>query len=118
MDSRFRGNDGLKSTIHLSLVRNQVREFLDPPVVEIVRNDEEAVRIYGETAADLRGNWTPLPTGEIRIAAAVPSFDAHFRETARVAVLMLRPGTAKRRGTQGQAWFRARNEPRALFASC
>ena len=62
-------------------------EFLDHPVVEIVRSDEEAARIYGEIVVDLRRKGTPLPTNDVRIAAAaaragaaVLTFDAHFRE--------------------------------------
>ena len=71
-------------------------EFLDHPVVEIVRSDEETARIYGEIVVDLRRKGTPLPTNDVRIAAAaaragaaVLTFDAHFREIARVGVLVL-----------------------------
>ena len=81
---------------HTDRNARELGEFLDHPVVEIVRSDEETARIYGEIVVDLRRKGTPLPTNDVRIAAAaahagaaVPTFDAHFRETARIGVLVL-----------------------------
>lgn len=81
---------------HTDRNARELGEFLDHPVVEIVRSDEETARIYGEIVVDLRRKGTPLPTNDVRIAAAaaragaaVPTFDAHFREIARIGVLVL-----------------------------
>ena len=61
-----------------------------------MRSDEETARIYGEIVVALRRKGTPLPTNDVRIAAAaaragatVPTFDAHFREIVRVGVPVL-----------------------------
>lgn len=81
---------------HTDRNARELGEFLDHPVVEIVRSDEETARIYGEIVVDLRRKGTPLPTNDVRIAAAaaragsaVLTFDAHFREIARIGVLVL-----------------------------
>ena len=70
--------------------------FLDHAVVETLDVDGNVARIYGEVFAELRNKGTPLPTNDIWIAAAaihagaaVLTFDAHFQEIARVAVLVL-----------------------------
>ena len=70
--------------------------FLDHAAVETLDVDGKVARIYGEIFAELRGKGTSLPTNDIWIAATainagstVLTFDAHFREIARVAVLVL-----------------------------
>ena len=87
---------GFLPGVHADWNARELGEFLDHPVVEIVRSGEETARIYGEIVVDLRRKGTPLPTNDVRIAAAaahagaaVPTFDAHFRETARIGVLVL-----------------------------
>ena len=78
----------------------ELAEFLDHPVVEVLGSDGDVARIYGEIVVDLRKKGTPLPTNDVWIAAAaaradatVLTFDAHFREIARVGALVLRkPG--------------------------
>jgi len=81
---------------HTGRNARELGEFLDHPVVEIVRSDEETARIYGEIVVDLRRKGTPLPTNDVWIAAAaaragaaVPTFDARYREIARIGVLVL-----------------------------
>ena len=70
--------------------------FLDHAAVETLDVDGKVARIYGEIFAELRNKGTSLPTNDIWIAATainagstVLTFDAHFREIARVAVLVL-----------------------------
>ena len=70
--------------------------FLDHPAVETLDVDGDVARIYGEIFAELRNKGTPLPTNDIWIAATaihagatVLTFDAHFREIARVAAMVL-----------------------------
>ena len=82
--------------VHTDRNAKELGEFLDHPVVEVVRSDAEAARIYGEIVVDLRRKGTPLPTNDVWIAAAaaragaaVLTFDAHFREITRVGVLVL-----------------------------
>ena len=70
--------------------------FLDHAAVETLDADGNVARIYGEIFAELRNKGTPLPTNDIWIAATainagatVLTFDAHFREIARVAAMVL-----------------------------
>ena len=70
--------------------------FLEHAAVETLDVDSNVVRIYGEIFVELRRKGTPLPTNDIWIAATavhagatVLTFDAHFREIARVGVLLL-----------------------------
>ena len=70
--------------------------FLDHAAVETLDVDGNVARIYGEIFAELRTKGTPLPTNDIWIAATaihagatVLTFDAHFREIARVAAMVL-----------------------------
>lgn len=70
--------------------------FLEHAAVEILDVDSKVARIYGEIFVELRRKGTPLPTNDIWIAATavhagatVLTFDAHFREVARVGVLLL-----------------------------
>lgn len=74
----------------------ELRAFLDHPIVEIVEADRDVARIYGEIVVDLRTQGEPLPTNDIWIAATaarsgatVLTFDAHFRSIARVATVVL-----------------------------
>ena len=83
----------------------ELDEFMDHPVVETVRIDEDAAQIYGEIFADLRGRGRPLPTNDIWIAAtaaragaAVLTFDEHFREITRVGTLILERPDRRMRG--------------------
>lgn len=76
----------------------ELAEFLDHATVEVLGCGMEVARIYAEIVVDLRREGTPLPTNDIWIAAAaaragatVLTFDAHFREIARVGALVLRP---------------------------
>ncbi len=71
-------------------------EFLHHPVVEALSINEDVARIYGEIFVDLRSTSRPLPTNDIWIAAtavlagaSVLTFDAHFRDIARVGALVL-----------------------------
>ena len=71
-------------------------EFLHHPVVEALSINEDVARIYGEIFVDLRSTGRPLPTNDIWIAAtavlagaSVLTFDAHFRDIARVGALVL-----------------------------
>lgn len=70
--------------------------FLEHPAVESLDVDANVARIYGEVFVELRRQGTPLPTNDIWIAATaidagatVLTFDAHFRQIARVSVLLL-----------------------------
>lgn len=70
--------------------------FLEHAAVETLDVDGNVARIYGEMFVELRRSGTPLPTNDIWIAAtaihagaAVLTFDAHFREIARVGALVL-----------------------------
>ena len=74
----------------------ELEEFLSHSTVEIVPVDQYVAQIYGEIFADLRASGRPLPTNDIWIAASaaragatVLTFDAHFREVARVGTLVL-----------------------------
>ena len=74
----------------------ELERFLDHPVVETLPVDAEVSRIYSEIVVELRANGRPLPTNDIWIAAtaaragaAVLTFDAHFREIARVGTHVL-----------------------------
>ena len=74
----------------------ELDEFLRHAAVEIVAIDEDVAHIYGEIFAELRAKGRPLPTNDIWIAACaaragatVLTFDAHFREIARVGALVL-----------------------------
>lgn len=74
----------------------ELREFLHHPAVEIVPVDEDVAQIYGEIFADLRARGRPLPTNDVWIAASAAragatllTFDAHFRNIARVGTLVL-----------------------------
>ena len=74
----------------------ELEEFLSHSAVETVPVDEHVAQIYGEIFADLRARGRPLPTNDIWIAASaaragatVLTFDAHFREVARVGALVL-----------------------------
>lgn len=75
---------------------DELEEFLRHPVVEVVVVDENVAQIYGEIFSDLRARGRPLPTNDIWIAASAAragatllTFDAHFREVARVGTLVL-----------------------------
>lgn len=70
--------------------------FLEHAAVETLDVDGNVAHIYGEIFVELRQSGTPLPTNDIWIAAtaihagaAVLTFDAHFREIARVGALVL-----------------------------
>lgn len=70
--------------------------FLEHTAVETLDVDGDVARIYGEIFVELRRKGTPLPINDIWIAATavhagatVLTFDAHFREIARVGVLLL-----------------------------
>ncbi len=74
----------------------ELRDFLANPVVESLDVDPEVARIYGEIVVDLRKAGTPLPTNDIWIAATavragatVLTYDAHFKQIARVGALVL-----------------------------
>ena len=74
----------------------ELEEFLSHSAVEVVPVDENVAQVYGEIFADLRASGRPLPTNDIWIAASaaragatVLTFDAHFREVARVGTLVL-----------------------------
>lgn len=75
---------------------DELEEFLRHPSVEVVVVDENVAQIYGEIFSDLRARGRPLPTNDIWIAASAAragatllTFDAHFREVARVGTLVL-----------------------------
>ena len=75
---------------------DELEEFLRHPAVEVVVVDENVAQIYGEIFGDLRARGRPLPTNDIWIAASAAragatllTFDAHFREVARVGTLVL-----------------------------
>ena len=75
---------------------DELEEFLRHPAVEVVVLDENVAQIYGEILGDLRARGRPLPTNDIWIAASAAragatllTFDAHFREVARVGTLVL-----------------------------
>jgi tRNA(fMet)-specific endonuclease VapC len=74
----------------------ELQAFLRHPAVEPIAVDDEVARIYGEIIVDLRGGGTPIPTNDVWIAAcaarsgaAVLTFDAHFRNIARVGSAVL-----------------------------
>lgn len=72
----------------------ELRDFLRHPVVEPISVDDEVARIYGEIVIDLRASGTPTPTNDIWIAActvgaAVLTFDAHFRNIARIGSVVI-----------------------------
>lgn len=85
----------LLGTRHAENIR-RLDEFLGHAVVEVVSIDEEVARIYGEMVVELRRKGRPLPANDIWIAATaartggtVLTFDAHFREIARIGTLIL-----------------------------
>ena len=70
--------------------------FLEHTAVETLDVDGDVARIYGEIFVELRRKGTPPPINDVWIAATavhagatVLTFDAHFREIARVGVLLL-----------------------------
>lgn len=70
--------------------------FLEHTAVETLDVDGDVARIYGEIFVELRRKGTPLPINDVWIAATavhagatVLTFDAHFREIARIGVLLL-----------------------------
>lgn len=76
--------------------RTQRRTFLRHPAVEPISVDDEVARIYGEIVVDLRGSGTPIPTNDVWVAAcaartgaAVLTFDAHFRNIARIDSMVI-----------------------------
>ena len=74
----------------------ELQTFLRHPAVEPIAVDDEVAHIYGEIVVDLRASGTPIPTNDIWIAAcairtdaAVLTFDAHFRNIARVDSMVI-----------------------------
>ena len=74
----------------------ELQTFLRHPVVEPISVDDEVARIYGEIVVDLRGSGTPIPTNDVWVAAcaartgaAVLTFDAHFRNIARIDSMVI-----------------------------
>ena len=75
---------------------DELDEFLNHPVVEVIAIDEDVARLYGEIFVELRESGRPLPTSDIWIAAAavrtgaaVLTFDRHFRDIGRVGSIVL-----------------------------
>lgn len=73
-------------------------EFLNHPVVELVPVDMEVTRHFADMVVDLRRAGTPLPTNDIWIAASsaragalVLTFDHHFESIGRVGSVVLQP---------------------------
>lgn len=80
---------------------NALARFLDHAAVESLVVNGNVAFIYGEIFGDLRRKGTPLPSNDIWIAATaihagatVLTFDSHFREIARVGVVVLDASTA------------------------
>mgnify|MGYP001567767984 CR=1 FL=1 len=77
----------------------QLREFLQQPVVEVLDVDEQAASLYADIFVDLRKRGTPLPSNDIWIAAlamrkgaVVVTYDAHFEAIEAVGCRVLGRG--------------------------
>lgn len=88
--------------------RQQLSEFLDNSVVELLVPDSSVSRIYAEIVVDLRKEGTPLPSNDVWIAAmavrtgaTVLTYDDHFRAIRRVASIVLPVSPAPGRRTRG-----------------
>ena len=75
---------------------DELGEFLNHPVVEVIAIDRDVAQMYGEIFVELRESGRPLPTNDIWIAAtavrtgaAVLTFDRHFRDIGRVGSIVL-----------------------------
>ena len=75
----------------------ELNEFLENPVVQIVDVDGEVGRHYAEIVVDLRRAGTPLPTNDLwiaasaaRVGALVLTYDEHFRMIGRAGAVVLR----------------------------
>lgn len=74
----------------------ELKAFLDSPVVDVLDVDEPASIIYAEVVQQLRRAGTPLPSNDIWVAALaareglpVLTYDVHFRAIPRVGVRLL-----------------------------
>ena len=74
----------------------ELDEFLDHAVVEVVPADEEVAQIYSDIVVEQRRKGRPLPTNDIWIAASaarvggtILTFDRHFGHVTRVGALIL-----------------------------
>jgi tRNA(fMet)-specific endonuclease VapC len=74
----------------------ELRKFLQHPLVEILEVDDEAAHIYAEIIVALRSAGTPLPTNDVWIAsvaaregATILAYDNHFRLIHRVGSRIL-----------------------------
>lgn len=70
---------------------SKLEEFLSEPQVEIRKTSRRIAEIYGDFAAQLQRQGTPIPTNDIWIAAAthecrgkLASRDDHFRHLPQV----------------------------------
>ena len=84
---------------HRTRNEDELREFLQNPVVEVLPIDTETTHHYASIVVDLRRTGTPLPTNDVWIAAsaaregaAVLTFDRHFEKIQRVGSLVLEAG--------------------------
>jgi len=87
---------GFRLGRHFDRNEEELKEFLDSPVVHLLEVDNMAAYHYAETVAELRRAGTPVPTNDIWIAAIairegamVITYDGHFKRIHRVGTQLL-----------------------------
>ena len=94
---------GFRQGRNVTANQNQLQQFLDNPVVEVLPVNDDTVPLYADIVLDLKKAGRPLPANDIWIAAVaarhgapVLTYDVHFRHVARIGSLILT--AAERRG--------------------
>lgn len=78
------------------LNESELKKFLSNLAVSVLNIDDEATHYYAEVVLELRRKGTPIPTNDLWIAAVamrentpLVSFDSHFENISRLALLKL-----------------------------